>query len=97
MCHRWVYIGDYYTAKLIGDGLDKVEDIWYERDGTQYGRPGGYCKACTKKRTQGPKAVADYLDSVDRERTLRHDVDLAHREAYIMNVNYDLVRYFPSQ
>jgi hypothetical protein len=63
VCERWQHISQYRTLEVI-EGLTRLEDIWYEEDGKEYGRPDGYCRPCASKRAQGPQALAKYLEEL---------------------------------
>lgn len=72
ICQRWVHIRDYRTREVLNDSL--VSDIWYVSEhGRKFGRPDGYCRQCSAKKTQGKDAVARWQEEVGVDRTRHKD------------------------
>ena len=65
-CQRWRHLSQYRTREVIPN-LTELKDIWFEENGTLYGKPDGYCKACANKKTQGPIAFSAYLGKLGVE------------------------------
>ena len=66
LCNTWKHISEFRCRTLIA-GEARIEDIWFEEDGKEYGRPDGYCKPCASKRAQGPEVLARYLEDLRRK------------------------------
>jgi hypothetical protein len=67
LCEQWVDIAGYSTRKLLGGGLDHIEDIWFERGGVNYGKPQGYCRPCMSAASQGVGAKLARKEKVKAE------------------------------
>lgn len=67
VCERWRHISTYRTREVI-PGFTRIEDIWYEENGKEYGRPDGYCKPCSSKKAQGHVVLTAYLSKIAAEK-----------------------------
>jgi hypothetical protein len=106
MCEDWTHISDFYTAKLLGNGLDDVDDIWFSNGlGAEWGRPLGYCKLCTRAANKSKAARKQrILEAVqarqDKQRAerealeaaekLRAEIEAAHRLAIFEDRRWDM-------
>ena len=74
LCDRWVDIEGYSTRRLLGEGLDDVSDIWFEREGKNFGRPQGYCRPCMSAASQGLGAKRALQEAVRKEKEATGEV-----------------------
>jgi hypothetical protein len=104
-CKEWKFIGEYNTQRLIGDGIDELDAIWYvdptEND-KQYGRPSGYCRRCMNAAARGKGFTRVYLEEVVEQRAYREakakyeqDEIQAYKEDAARERTEDLYKHFP--
>lgn len=63
ICQRWVNIRNYRTRRVEDDSL--ADDIWFvAENGRKFGKPDGYCRQCSSKKTQGSKALREWQESL---------------------------------
>lgn len=67
LCEQWIHISGYSTRKLLGGGEDFIEDVWFEQNGIEYGKPQGYCKPCMSACSRGKAAMAVRKEKVRLE------------------------------
>jgi hypothetical protein len=67
LCEQWVDIEGYSTRRLLGGGEDFIEDIWFERNGRNFGKPQGYCRPCMTAASQGQAAKQARKEKVKAE------------------------------
>jgi hypothetical protein len=75
VCQSWKSLRDFRCHKLIGNGEDNPNDIWWQdpNNGREFGRPDGYCRACSSKKTQGPVAMRKYLEALGLDKVTWRD------------------------